>query len=222
MRVLICDDHLVFAEALGDLLGRLGPEVVAVTSHPDEAIAVLRREPVEVAVLDVTFGTETVLDRLAEIRGVAPDTRLVLLGAQLDSWTIAAGQAAGVHGVADKRMTAAQILQVLERVRNGELVLPEETSARPGRQPVVGAAGDTTRLAAFLTPRERQVLGGLVRGRDTVRLAKELGIAETTTRCHIQSVLVKLGAHSRVEAATTAVRFGMIDPQTGRWLLPVV
>jgi DNA-binding NarL/FixJ family response regulator len=77
------------------------------------------------------------------------------------------------------------------------------------------------RMAAFLTPREREVLGALVRGQDTTRLARELGIAGATARCHIQSVLTKLGAHSRLEAATTAVRFGMVNPQTGRWLLPV-
>ena len=101
------------------------PEVVAVTFHPNQAIAVLRREPVDVGVFDVAFGTETVLDRLAEIRAAAPNTRLVLLGARLDAQTIAAGQAAGVRGVADKRLPAAQIVQILERVNGGELVLPD-------------------------------------------------------------------------------------------------
>jgi len=49
-----------------------------------------------------------------------------------------------------------------------------------------------------------------------------LGITANTARCHIQAVLMKLGAHSRLEAATTAVRYGMVDPQTGKWLLPVL
>lgn len=224
MRILVCDDHVVFAESLAHLLGALGPEVVAITFNPSQAIAVLRREPVDVGVFDVAFGTETVLDRLAEIRAAAPATRLVLLGAWLDAKTIAAGQAGGVHGVADKRLSADEIMRILERVNAGELVLtagrpPPAPPSRPAR----GAPADyPQRLAAFLTPRERQVLGALVRGRDTVRLAKELGIAETTARCHIQSVLIKLGAHSRLEAATTAVRFGMIEPQSGRWLLAVI
>jgi len=197
--------------------------VVAITFHPNQAIAVLRRERVDIGVFDVAFGTETVLDRLAEIRAAAPATRLVLLGARLDAQTIATGQAGGVHGVADKRLAVAEILRILQRVYEGELVLPVSgPPARPTRA-ARGTPGEyPKRLAAFLTPRERQVLGALVRGRDTIRLAKELGIAETTARCHIQSVLIKLGAHSRLEAATTAVRFGMIDPQTGRWLLPVI
>ncbi len=225
MRVLVCDDHVVFAESLAHLLGAHGPEVevVAITFHPNQAIAVLRREAVDVGVFDVAFGTETVLDRLAEIRATAPATRLVLLGARLDTQTIAAGRAAGVRGVADKRLPAAEIIHILERVNDGELVLPRDQVAARTSRPANGSRADHThRLAAFLTPRERQVLGALVRGRDTIRLARELGIAETTARCHIQSVLIKLGAHSRLEAATTAVRFGMIDPQTGGWLLPVL
>ena len=129
----------------------------------------------------------------------------------------------GVHGVADKRLPAAEIVRILDRVNAGELVLPDGRPSAAAGRPARGSPADyTQRLGAFLTPRERQVLGALVRGRDTVRLAKELGIAETTARCHIQSVLIKLGAHSRLEAATTAVRFGMIEPQTGRWLLPVI
>jgi two-component system nitrate/nitrite response regulator NarL len=58
-----------------------------------------------------------------------------------------------------------------------------------------------------------------VRGQDTARLARSLGVAETTARCHVQAVLMKLGAHSRLEAATTAVRYGMVNPADGRWLL---
>jgi two-component system, NarL family, nitrate/nitrite response regulator NarL len=62
------------------------------------------------------------------------------------------------------------------------------------------------------------VLGALVRGDDTSKLARSLGIASATARCHVQNVLTKLGAHSRIEAATNAVRHGMVSPNTGRWL----
>jgi two-component system nitrate/nitrite response regulator NarL len=75
-------------------------------------------------------------------------------------------------------------------------------------------------LAAFLTPREREVLSALVCGDDTKKVARSLGIAAATARCHIQSLLTKMGAHSRLEAATTAVRSGMINPETGQWLTP--
>ena len=222
MRVLVCDDHVVFAESLAHLLAAMGTDVVAVTFHPDEAIAVLRREPVDVCVLDVMFGTDSMLDRLAELRAAAPGTRLVLLCSRLDSATLATARSGGVSGAAEKRQPASEIVRVLERVYAGESMLPE--GDRAAEAPSVAhrqEASYAQRLASFLTPREREVLSALVRGLDTPRLARDLGIAETTVRCHIQAVLIKLGAHSRLEAATTAVRFGMINPTTGRWRFPV-
>ena len=218
MRVLICDDHVVFAESLAHLLRRQGTEVVAATYHPDQALAVLRGQPVDVCLLDVMFETVSVLDRLPEIRRAAPRCHMVLLSVRVDGQVLAASQAAGVQGVADKRLPAAEILRILDRVHAGERVVRAAATASPA---IYGTPpGFARRMAAFLTPRERQVLGALVRGQDTTRLARELGIAGTTARCHIQSVLTKLGAHSRLEAATMAVRFGMVNPETGRWLLP--
>jgi two-component system nitrate/nitrite response regulator NarL len=52
-------------------------------------------------------------------------------------------------------------------------------------------------------------------------VARSLGIASTTARCHIQSLLTKMGAHSRLEVATVAVRSGMVSPASGEWLIPV-
>lgn len=221
MRVLICDDHVVFAESLAHLLRGLGTEVVATTYHPDQALAVLRREPVDVCLLDVMFETFSVLDRLPDIHRAAPRCHVMLLSGRVDGEVLAAVQAAGVHGVADKRLPVAEILRILDRVHAGERVVHAATASSALRSAHGNPAGLAHQMAAFLTPRERQVLGALVRGQNTTRLARELGIAGTTARCHIQSVLTKLGAHSRLEAATTAVRFGMVNPETGCWLLPV-
>jgi two-component system nitrate/nitrite response regulator NarL len=218
MRLLICDHHVVFAESLAHLLAERGDEVVTVTHHPDALVKALRRHLVDVCVLDVRFGAVSALQRLPELCAAAPFTRVVLLAAQVDAPLLAAGRAAGVRGIADKRQPLADILDLLDRVHAGESVVlteaEEPVTSGPDRRP----ANDVQRLAGFLTPRERQVLSALVRGDDTAKLARSLGIAAATARCHIQNVLTKLGAHSRVEAATSAVRYGMVSPQTGDWL----
>jgi DNA-binding NarL/FixJ family response regulator len=218
MRILVCDHHIVFAESLAHVLAILGNEVV-VNGHPDEAAVVLGREHIDVCVLGVRFGPDSAVDRLAELRACAPRTRIVLLAEGVDRALLAAAEAAGVSAIADKCQRVSEIIDLLRRIHAGEPVPARARveCAAPGRRPRV--ANDAQRLAAFLTPRERQVLSALVCGEDTTKLARSLGITATTARCHIQSVLTKMGAHSRLEVATTAVRSGMVCPQTGEWLI---
>jgi two-component system nitrate/nitrite response regulator NarL len=221
MRLLICDDHVVFAESLGYALSESGEEVVAVTHGVGQLLEVLRRERVDVCLLDVRLGRETAFDRIGEVRAACPHTRIVLLTAYLDASMLAAGRAAGIQGIAEKSQPISEIVAMLHRVCAGQAVLPSGNRSAPAIAPTGRRAPNAVRhLAGFLTPRERQVLSALVRGDDTTKFARSLGITSATARCHVQKVLTKLGAHSRLEAATIAVRHGMIDPRTGAWLAP--
>lgn len=220
MKILLCDDHIVFAESLAHLLTTSGNEVVAVTHHPDNALAVLRTQAVDVSVLDVMFGPESVVPSLPEMHAAAPRTPIVLLSACIDTALVTSGRAAGVNGFAGKCTPASEIMRVIERVHAGDVVIPSSTTIaaappRAGSAP----ANAARRLAGYLTLREREVLCALVGGADTIRLARGLGITRATARCHVQSILMKLDAHSRLEAATMAVRFGLVDPEGKGWLL---
>lgn len=219
MRVLICDDHIVFAESLAYLLGSMDREVVAVTHHPNQAVAALRHHRIDVCMLDVVFGSERAIEWLPTMHRAAPHTRIMLLSGQIDQPLLASARAAGVRAVVDKRQSAVEIVDVLDRVHHGAVVIPGDRTAEPTRAAVGKENSAAQRLATFLTKREREVLSALVRGSDTGSLARSLGITQTTARCHIQSVLTKMGAHSRLEAATGAVRHGMIRPDTGEWLI---
>jgi two-component system nitrate/nitrite response regulator NarL len=219
MRLLICDHHVVFAESLAHLLSGRGYDIAAVTHHPDQLVEVLRREPVDVCMLDVVFGDATVVDRLPALRTTSPGTYLILLTAGVDAGLLNAARAAGVRGLADKREPVSEMLRVLDRVLAGESVIEQDAGLPPPVNSLRRHPNDALRLASFLTARERQVLCGLVRGDDTKKLARSMGIASATARCHIQNVLSKLGAHSRLEAATSAVRNGLVCPETGKWLI---
>jgi two-component system, NarL family, nitrate/nitrite response regulator NarL len=222
MRILICDYQVIFAESLAHVLTARGERVVGIAHDFDDAVALLREQSVDVFLLDVVFGAERRLGRLAELLRAAPTTAVMLLSGQVDAELVAAARAAGVHAIGDKRQPVAEIIRLLERLHAGY---------RPGPSPVLSAhtvprqrrcpANDPQRLAGFLTPRERQVLSALVCGADTKKMARSLGISSTTARCHIQSVLTKMGAHSRLEVATTAVRHRMVSPETGEWLIAV-
>jgi two-component system nitrate/nitrite response regulator NarL len=220
MRIVLCDHHVVFAESLGHLLAERGADVIAVTNQLDDARIVLENKLVDICLLDVVFGDDNVVERLGELREASPATDLVLLCGQVDQALVSAATAAGVRGIAEKRQPVAEILDLLARVHLGLTAIPAYPPAGRTRT-TRSVANDAQRLATFLTAREREVLSALVRGDDTAKLARHLGIAAATARCHIQSVLTKMGAHSRLEVATTAVRCGMVSPESGDWLIRV-
>jgi len=213
-KVLVCDEQLVFAESLAMVFVDAGYEVTAVTRSVDEVLGVLRACPVDVCVLDVTVDPAARFEQLARIRSAAPEVRLVLLTGPPAPGLTRAALAAGVTGMVDKGQHVASILDAVSRVCTGETVLGTPYQQLPRR----GAVPELFRLAAFLTPREREVLCRLVRGEDTAALAHEMGITAATARCHIQNVLMKLGAHTRLEAVTAVVRCGLISAETGEWL----
>jgi DNA-binding NarL/FixJ family response regulator len=215
MRVLLCDDHVLFAESLATVLTEAGHEVAAVTHSPDAALAALRAEDgVDACVLDVGFGSDSILHWLSDLREAAPSARLVLLTANLDAGVLAGAVAGGVHGVAHKGQHATDMVAILERVHAGTMVVDRSLLTRPA---VPAPHPEARQLALLLTPRERETLCHLVRGLDTSQLARAMGITWATARSHVQSVLTKLGVHSRLEAATAAVRNGLVSG-TGEWL----
>ncbi|HEU5159432.1 MAG TPA: response regulator transcription factor [Streptosporangiaceae bacterium] len=216
MRVLICDDHAVFADSLALVLADAGHSVAGVTYTLDDAIAVLRRRPVDVCLVDLRFPGGSALSRLPELRAAAPTTQFVVVSGFVDQQIVEAGLRAGVRGFAHKGQQAREILALLQRVHAGEQVIGRRAvrhrdSPRPRSQ--------AHRVARFLTPREREVLTRLARGESTTTLAKAMGVTRSTARSHVQSVLTKLGVHSQREAVIEAARYGLVSVETGEWLV---
>jgi DNA-binding NarL/FixJ family response regulator len=71
-------------------------------------------------------------------------------------------------------------------------------------------------IAGRITPREREILGMLMRGAATKEIAAGLHIAPNTVRSHIQSLLDKLQVSSRIRAVTLALRYGLAEPRWDR------
>jgi DNA-binding NarL/FixJ family response regulator len=216
MRVLICDDHAVFADSLALVLADAGHTVVGVSYSPDDALTMLRRHSADICMVDVRFPTGSVVGRLAELRAASPTTRFVVVSGFVDQQIVEAGLRAGVRGFAHKGQQAGEILALLRRVNAGEQVVEHRpVRHRTGPRP----RSQAHRVAQFLTPREREVLTRLARGESTAALAKAMGVRRSTARSHVQSVLTKLGVHSQREAVIEAARHGLVSVETGEWLV---
>jgi DNA-binding NarL/FixJ family response regulator len=145
----------------------------------------------------------------------SPRTAFVVLADSPASPGFAGTLAAGVHGAALKTDDFVEVLRVLTgaagrltRRAAGSTVL--SLSAQAAHRPVRHSARYPA-LDHLLTPREREVLARLVHGEGTTAMARSMGVRSSTTRTHIDSVLIKLGVHSRLEAVAYAVREGIID-----------
>ncbi|MCA1185674.1 response regulator transcription factor [Saccharopolyspora sp. 6T] len=132
-----------------------------------------------------------------------------MLTADGDARGVRGALAAGAAGYVNKMCGLSNLLDALTAVAAGETVVALAASRVPGQQQPGGAL-DARRLASYLTARERECLGMLTEGAQTATMAKSLGVSPATVRTHVQAVLTKLGVHSRLEAASLALRHDLI------------
>ena len=213
-RVIVCDDHLVFAQALASVLAGHGYEIVDVLEDPVKLVEALRTDIADVCVVDLGFPDADGIDVVGQIVAVNAFVRVFVLTARTGAEVLRKAMAAGASGVASKDRGVDDILTAIARVSVGETYADDNLL-----RDALGLGAETTRthahfLASYLTPREREVLGCLVAGMTTVAIGRQMAISKTTVRAHVQSILGKFGVHSRLEAVSYAVANGIIDPPT--------
>jgi two-component system nitrate/nitrite response regulator NarL len=219
LRIVIADAHRIFAGALESLLRRSGHDVVGCVADFEAAVDVIVREQVDACVLDGALAGDCQTAVLREAMAHAPRTAFVVLADSPESAGFAGALAAGAHGAALKTDDFVEVLRVItgaasrlaRRSAGGAVLsLSAQAAHRPVRRSVRYPA-----LDHLLTPREREVLARLVHGESTTSMARSMGVRLSTTRTHIDSVLIKLGVHSRLEAVAYAVREGIVEVPGG-------
>ena len=198
--VLICDHHRLFGESFAGALRAAGAHV-RVASDPDEALAALACAPADRVVMSVLFPDDAGPEAIRRIRRTWPDTHVSCLGAETPAETPGARSA---HAVLSKKRPLHELVETVLHGRAAPAGLPMRTYR-------VDRADTQTLAARFLTDRERDVLRLLVGAQPTGQIADELGISVTTTRGYVQSILGKLGVHSRVQAVSYAVRHSVVS-----------
>jgi two-component system, NarL family, nitrate/nitrite response regulator NarL len=215
LSIVVADQHAVFAEALAAALTQGGHRVVATTmTRCQMADAVGRLQP-QICVTGNVFPDGYTVELIGDLAALSPDTKIVLLTADADPETLSRALNAGAAGYVHKSRSLSVLSDVLRRCARDEIVV--EGSFARARAATKHAPPQLLRLATYLTQREVECLTLLAEGLDTTTMARRLGVSPTTVRSHVQAVLTKLGVHSRLEAASLAIRFGLIDqPQSGR------
>ncbi|MGH3897242.1 MAG: response regulator [Pseudonocardiaceae bacterium] len=210
-RIVLGDDHAVFVESLVSVLIRAGFRVPAVARSLAGTIEAVRHHRPDVCLLSRRFSDGDGVAAISHVIAVSPSTRILMLTADRDTDAMRHAVRLGAAGYVDKTWGIRKLVQALQRVVDGAVVLDAPASSRRGTTSARSDISEARRLAAHLTARERECLALLVEGLDTRAMTLRLGVSTTTVRSHVQALLTKLGVHSRLEAATFAVRYDLVD-----------
>jgi two-component system nitrate/nitrite response regulator NarL len=215
VRVLIVDDHALFAEAVQAALVDNGLDVTV--AHDGEAALTRSNapDPPDLVLMDVGLPGETGLEVGRKILKRRPETQVVALTALHDPGVADEALRSGFSGYLTKETKLAKLMNAIRVIVDGGVVVQDElVSTRVRKLPCDDP--DAAMLLAQLTSRELEVLELLSAGRASEDIAVALHISRNTVRTHVQGILAKLGVHSRLEAAAFASRHGLFDsPKAG-------
>jgi len=143
-----------------------------------------------------------------------PQTQVLMLTVSEDAEDLMDTLKSGARGYLLKNIDADYLVDAIRRAARGEAVMSPQMTSKLVRGLQAGGAEVVLPQAAVkdkVSPREREVLALLARGASNKEMARELQLAESTIKIHVQNILRKLNLTSRVQAAVYAVEHGIVE-----------
>lgn len=218
MKILVVDDHPLVREALRDHLRQLEQDVeVLEARNGHEAIGLADRHPdLDLVLLDLNLPDGHGFSALTVLRERYPAIPVVVLSANDERPTVFEALDKGAMGFLPKTAPTQVMLSALRLVLSGGTYVPAEAFSLRGVEADAHAAavpgsGARPRTPADLglTPRQAQILMLLVQGKPNKIISRELGLAQSTVKIHITSILRALNVTSRVQAVIAVARLGL-------------
>ena len=220
IRILLVDDHNLFRSGVKALLTRQPDfDVVGEAADGLEGYKRAKQLHPDVVLLDLDMpgigGREAVRMLTEEL----PAVQVLMLTVSESAEDLVHCLKAGARGYLLKNIDAEFFADAVRRAARGEAVVAPGMTGKL----VAGLQNAQQSSAAVspsghdkLSPREREILGELARGASNKEIARDLGLAESTVKIHVQGILRKLNLTSRVQAAVYAVEQGMAASGKGR------
>lgn len=211
IRVLIADDHALVREGLRYVLDA-DPliEVVAEASNGRVAVELALEYRPDVVVLDITMPEETGLKAAARVRELLPAAKVLLLSMHDQGEYVREGVRIGTHGYLLKDSAGEELRAAIRAVHAGGTFFSPAVVRRLAVAEAVPEHSPALQLE-LLTPRERDVLGGVARGLTNKAIAAELGISRRTVEAHRESLMRKLQIHSVAGLTRFALEAGIVE-----------
>ena len=206
VRTLVVDDHPIYRLGLCLALQREPDlEVVGEAANGEEALALVGRLVVEVALVDLHMPSHDGIALTRAVHARYPECCILVISADGEPFMIAQALRAGASGYFSKLQNVDEIAQAIRGVRGGLRYLPPSLS--PAQLEEVGPVHGIEALSA----REREVLDRLVDGQSNDDIATALFVARRTVETHRQRIMKKLGAHTIADLVHIASRLGVVS-----------
>jgi DNA-binding NarL/FixJ family response regulator len=205
-RVIIAEDHVIARAGVSAIINAQ-PDMMVVAEAVDgeQALIQYRSHLPDVMVMDMWMPVKSGFEAIAAIRTEFPSARIVALSTFGEDEDVRRALLAGARAYLTKDILHDELIAAIRTVNAGESYLTPRAVA------VLG-----TKLSrADLSSRELEVLELVVHGLSNKQIAWNCGITENTVKNHVKSILKKLGADDRTQAATAAIQRGIVHLQ--RW-----
>lgn len=237
--VLVVEDQQVLASALEIAIGtQADMDCVGTAATVDAALAKVAEYRPDVVLMDIQLPGPDGIEGTRRIKAAYPDVCILILTAGATPGRLAAAAAAGAGGFLAKDGPFTDILAVIRNPMRGKMVIEgaalkelikdvaetqparplpaQPLPAQPLPVPAGPAAGEDAQAqeSAKLTSREQEVLALMGEGLDPGAIAERLVLSVYTARGHVKNVMMKLGAHTQLEAVVLASKSGLLPPHS--------
>jgi NarL family two-component system response regulator LiaR len=205
MRVVIADKDRLVIELLARLVD--GEHDMSVTRTYTDGASLLKgiqSGQHDVIILDPQ-GLGSPIELLNGVRNADPDARIVVITASQTDSDLFSAVRAGVRGYLSKSTDASEVLAAIRAAYNGAAVLGQETAAQ-----LMDEFAKQSYEETGLSPRQREILTGLVQGKTNREIAADLSLSEKTVKNYMRAVFSALGCRDRTEAAIVGIRKGLV------------
>jgi NarL family two-component system response regulator LiaR len=207
IRVMVVDDHAVVRGGLRFFLLAVDDiELAAEASSGEEALKLCGRMRPDVVLMDMVMPGMDGIDATRAIRDRYPETQILVLTSFYEADRVQKALQAGAIGYLLKDVPIDELAEAIRSAHAGR-----STLAPAAAQALVQATKQESELGYDLTDRQKEVLALIVEGMSNAEIAERLVISLATVRFHVSTILSKLNASNRAEAAALAVRHGLTE-----------
>jgi two-component system, NarL family, response regulator len=201
IKVLIVDDHPIMRVGIAAIIDAT-PDMTAVAQagSGEDAVELFEKYLPDITLMDLRLPRMSGVEAIRTIMARHHDAKFVVLTTYEGDEDIHQALQAGARSYIIKGMPHDALVSALRRVHAGGRFLPQPVSrVLHSRIPNSDLSG-----------REREVLDLIVRGRSNREIATDLGITESTVKCHVSVILMRLNVSDRTQAVVTALQRGLI------------